>query len=161
VADQRHIGFGATRAFGVWQYFVAMGARGWDTEGGRGNQKQIAKQQREVTQMDVGYYFLAWFVVGWLVAMLVGRWFRIRGGVTAQGGREVQFYNAYGRLELLRAGNFFVLRCAACGQTFLQIRDRDHTDAAIALPEKALHHRCPWIKKQTHTASRRHAGRGL
>jgi hypothetical protein len=146
----------------VWQYFVAMGARGGNTEGGRGNHKnKIAKQQREVMQMGVGYYFLAWFVVGWLVAMLVGRWFRNRGGVTAQGSREVQFYNAYGRLELLKVGGFFVLRCAGCGQTFLQVRDRDGTGAAMALPEKALHHRCPWIKKQTHTASRRHAGRGL
>ena len=57
--------------------------------------------------MTVGYYFLAWFVVGLLVAMLVGRWFRTRGGITAQGSREVQFYNAYGRLELLKVGSFF------------------------------------------------------
>lgn len=107
--------------------------------------------------MGVGYYFLAWFVVGLLVALMVGRWFRTRGGVTAQGGREVQFYNAYGRLELIESGDFVVLRCAVCGQNFLQVR-RAALGAglgAMPLPMKALQHQCPWIKKQSHTASKR------
>ena len=103
--------------------------------------------------MSVGYYFLAWFVIGFAVALVVGRWLR-RQGDTAQGAREVQFYNAYGRLELLKVGNFFVLRCAVCGQTFLQVRDSQRA-SGIVLPLSALQHQCPWIKKQSHKATKR------
>ena len=103
--------------------------------------------------MNAGWYFLAWFVIGLAVALMVGRMIR-RHGDTAQGGREVQFYNAYGRLELIALGNFFVLRCAVCGQTFLQVRDSQRA-SGIVLPLSALHHHCPWIKKQSHAASKR------
>ena len=108
--------------------------------------------------MSVGYYFLAWFVVGLLVALLVGRWFRRHGSDTALGGREVQWFNAYGRLELVEVGNFVVLRCAVCGQKFLQVRRAlddgrgGRRDRPKALPLKALQHQCPWIKTQTHKA---------
>lgn len=106
--------------------------------------------------MSVGYYFLAWFVVGLLVALLVGRWFRRHGDDPAQGGREVQWYNAYGRLELVESGNFVILRCAVCGQTFLQVtRTQSGRGRALPLPLKALQHQCAWIKTQTHKASKR------
>lgn len=107
--------------------------------------------------MSVGYYFLAWFVVGLLVALLVGRWFR-RHGDTAQGGREVQWYNAYGRLELIQLGKFVVLRCAVCGQTFLQVGREDgraQHGRPYSLPLEAFKHQCAWIKTQTHKASKR------
>lgn len=96
--------------------------------------------------MSVGYYFLAWFVVGLLVALLVGRWFRRHGGDTAKGGREVQWYNAYGRLELIQLGRIVVLRCAVCGQTFLQVGREDHP---YSLPLEAFKHKCPWINVVT------------
>ena len=105
------------------------------------------------------FLFLALFVVGLLVALLVGRWFRRHGDDPAQGGREVQWYNSYGRLELIQLGKFVVLRCAVCGQTFLQVGREDgraqRDRPKYLLPLKALQHQCAWIKTQTHKASKR------